>query len=61
MVNAQALDVDGGSLISWYDGPTYYKLMGEPLPEDVLHMHDIPAARDGLTYEETVRDSNGNL
>lgn len=61
MVNAQALDVDGGSLISWYDGPTYYKLMGEPLPEDVLHMHDIPAARDGLTYEETVKDSNGNL
>lgn len=61
IINAQALDVDGGSLISWYDGPTYHKLMGEPLPEDVLHMHDIPDAKDGLVYEETVTNSDGNL
>ena len=61
IINAQALDVDGGSLISWYDGPTYHKLMGEPLPEDVLHMHDTPDAQDGLVYEETVTNSDGNL
>jgi len=34
--NAQALDVDGGSLINWYDNETYHRLMGEPLPEDLL-------------------------
>lgn len=61
MVNAQALDVDGGSLISWYDGPTYHKLMGEPLPEDVLKMHDVPDQVGDLVYAETVKDSNGNL
>lgn len=61
IINAQALDVDGGSLISWYDNETYHRLMGEPLPDDVLHMHDIPAAKQGLLYQEEVRDSNGNL
>ena len=35
IINAQALDVDGGSLINWYDNETYHRKMGEPLPDDL--------------------------
>ena len=52
-------DPEGAKKFSF--SPTYHKLMGEPLPEDVLHMHDIPDAKDGLVYEETVTNSDGNL
>lgn len=34
--NAQAIDVDGGSLINWYPNEEYHRLMGEPLPQDIL-------------------------
>ena len=60
-INAQALAVDGGCLINWYDNETYHRLMGEPLPEDVLNMHVIPDAAEGLDYADEVHDSNGNL
>ena len=34
VITAQALDVDGGALINYYDNETYFRKMGEPLTNE---------------------------